>query len=76
MPRKRVSREVIALLESLLDMARDGTVTQLFAVYGDQEYQFNHTLSSHDPGDLLLQVRTEVIRAQVDVVRDESKPYH
>lgn len=55
---------VVALLESLLDAARSGELQEVFAVFKCCDDSFDSCFDTDDLGDMLLQVRTEIIRAQ------------
>jgi hypothetical protein len=64
--RKRVNTALVSMLQDLLDMAKDGEVVRLFAVIGYFDGFFTHDYATDDADDLILQVRTEVIRAQTE----------
>lgn len=54
------------MLDELLADARSGELTAAFIVYQRDDESYDACYHTEDLGDLLLQVRTEVIRAQVD----------
>lgn len=55
------------MFEDLLDAARSGELTAAFVVYQRDDESYDACYQTEDLDDLLLQVRTEVIRAQVDI---------
>jgi len=62
----RPNAELVGLLEAMLETARSGELQELFGVvrYDNGEYDAEYTTG--DLGHMLAQVRTEVIRAQID----------
>jgi hypothetical protein len=69
----RPCRELVALLEAMLDSARAGDLREFFAVVRYDNGEFDAGYITSDLGDLLLQVRTEVIKAQIDAVHEQSE---
>lgn len=67
MARRKVNHATVALLETLLGFAKAGDLTSVFAVYLCRDGSYDSAFETDDLGDLLLQVRTEVIRAQFPV---------
>lgn len=57
--------DVVAMLESLLDDARNGDITDFFIVIRDDRGLYDSLFCANDLDDLILQVRTEVILAQI-----------
>lgn len=71
------NRELVGMLESLLDAARSGEIDGMFAVlHAPADDSYDSCYSTDDMGDMLVQVRTEVIRAQlpVDVIEQAERP--
>lgn len=66
------------MLEELLDAARSGELTAAFIVYQRDDESYDACYETEDLGDLLLQVRTEVIRAQTmnDAVEQAAETRH
>lgn len=66
------------MLEELLDAARSGELTAAFIVYQRDDDSYDACYQTEDLGDLLLQVRTEVIRAQTmnDAVEQAVETRH
>lgn len=69
----RPNRELVRLLESMLESARAGEMQELFGVTRDSNGEYDAGYITSDLGDLLLQVRTEVILAQIDAAREQSE---
>jgi hypothetical protein len=68
-PRKRYKRKfrfVIALLEALFGQAQGGEITGVFIVYRRDNGEYDYVMESDDPDDMILEVRTSVIRAVQD----------
>lgn len=72
----RRNAAVVAMLKELHAAARDGDITDLFVVLRDGDGEYQSCFQTDDLGDLLLQVRTEVIRAQVPVDAVEAADQH
>lgn len=64
---------LIASLEVMLDEARAGNLVGLFAVALESSGDYSCCYHADDFEDLLVQVRTEVIRAQLDAA-DAADP--
>lgn len=56
--------DLVASLEVMLEDARAGEIVGLFVVTRDSNGEYSCCYHTDDLEDLLLQVRTEVIRAQ------------
>jgi len=69
----RPNAELVRLLESMLETARSGELRELFGVVRYDNGEFDAGYITSDLGDLLLQVRTEVIRAQIDTAQEQSE---
>lgn len=68
MPRKpRADDELVAMLESMLDAARQGLLTDIFAVYRCVDDSYDSSYHTGDLADMLCQVRGEVIKTQTAV---------
>ena len=65
--RKRACPELVALLGELHEAAKAGDITDIFIVLRDHDGEHDSCYQTNDLGDMLLQVRTEVIRAQAPV---------
>jgi hypothetical protein len=63
----RKNKALVAILEEMLDAARSGELAAAFIVYQRADGTHDACYETDDLGDLLLQVRTEVIRAQLPV---------
>lgn len=59
--------DLVAMLEEMLDAARSGELAAAFIVYRRADESYDACYHTDDLDDLLVQVRTEVIRTQVDV---------
>lgn len=57
--------ELASLLDALAADARSGEITDVFIVIRACDGSYDSCFKTDDLGDLLLQVRTEVIRAQL-----------
>lgn len=66
------------MFEEMLDAARSGELTAAFIVYQRDDESYDACYQTEDLGDLLLQVRTEVIRAQTmnDDVEQSAETRH
>lgn len=53
-------------MESLIECVRNGSVTELFAVYKFADGDYESMYDTDDLDDMCVQVRTELIRAQMD----------
>lgn len=60
------NQATIDLLRELLAEAQAGRLDRLFVVFRDGEGFHSHDYSTDDFDDLILQVRTEVIIAQLE----------
>lgn len=58
------NRATVALLASLLDAARSGELQEAFVVFRADDGSYDSAFDVEDLDDMLLQVRTEVIKAQ------------
>lgn len=58
--------DLVASLEVMLEDARDGEIVGLFVVTRSANGDYSCCYHTDDLEDLLVQVRTEVIRTQVD----------
>ena len=56
----------IDLLRDLLAEADAGRLDRIFVVFRDGEGDYTHDYATDDLDDLILQVRTEVIVAQIE----------
>lgn len=65
--------DLVAMFEELLDAARGGDLTAAFIVYQRDDESYDACYQTEDLGDLLLQVRTEVIRAQIDTAAADQR---
>ena len=54
------------MFEEMLDAARSGELASAFIVYRRCDESYDACYHTEDLGDLLVQVRTEVIHAQID----------
>lgn len=70
------ARELAEMLESLAEDARSGELTDVFVVFAACDGSHGHLHHTTDLGDLLLQVRTEVIRAQFLPKADDAERQH
>lgn len=62
----RRNQATIDLLAGMLTLARAGEIDRLFVVFRDGDGDYTHDYSTDDLDDLILQVRTEVIVAQIE----------
>lgn len=65
--------DLVAMLEEMLDAARSGELTAAFIVYQRYDESYDACYHTEDLGDMLLQVRTEVIRTQIDVAAADQR---
>lgn len=65
--------DLVASLEVMLDDARSGEIVGLFVVTRSADGEYSCCYQTEDLDDLLLQVRTEVIRAQVDIAAADQR---
>lgn len=61
------------MLDDLRDAARSGELTAAFIVYRRDDESYDACYHTDDLGDLLVQVRTEVIHAQVDAAAADQR---
>jgi hypothetical protein len=62
----RRNQATIDLLTGMLAEAKAGNLDRLFVVFRDGDGDYTHDYSTDDLDDLILQVRTEVIVAQIE----------
>lgn len=62
----RRNQATIDLLSGMLTLARAGEIDRLFVVFRDGDGDYTHDYATDDLDDLILQVRTEVIVAQIE----------
>lgn len=65
--------DLVASLEVMLEDARAGEIVGLFAVTRSANGEYSCCYHTDDLEDLLVQVRTEVIHAQVDVAAADPR---
>lgn len=64
--KRKVNPFVVALLESLLGQAREGNLDAAFVVFRAHGGDYDYIAETNDIDDMILEVRTSVIRAQMD----------
>ena len=71
----RSNKALVALLDTLTEAARTGELTDVFIVTRACDDSYDSCYETDDLGDLLLHVRTEVIRAQqpVQLIEDAAE---
>lgn len=62
----RRNQAAIDLLTGLLDDAKAGNLNRIFVVFRDGDGDYTHDYATDDLDDLILQVRTEIIVAQIE----------
>lgn len=69
------NKAAVALLEVLLEAAREGELQDLFAVFLCADGSYDSVFDTNDLDDMLLQVRTEVIRARTvaEIIHDDDE---
>lgn len=65
--------DLVASLEVMLDDARSGEIVGLFVVTRSANGEYSCCYHTDDLEDLLVQVRTEVIHAQVDAAAADQR---
>lgn len=60
------NQAAIDLLAGLLDDAKAGNLNRIFVVFRDGDGDYSHDYATDDLDDLILQVRTEIIVAQIE----------
>lgn len=65
--------DLVASLEVMLDDARSGEIVGLFVVTRSADGEYSCCYHTDDLEDLLVQVRTEVIRTQIDVAAADQR---
>ena len=66
------NHEIVDAFVSLAEDAADGKITDYFVLIRDPDGEYDSLFFADDLGDMILQLRTEVIRAQAESQRIDN----